>query len=166
MPDLHTRRLITDSPSASRVCLQCGERRPVTDFRKRGRKSHQRHRECGSCHSENERFRRRVKKERDAEAFLSERLATLRHKRTLNQRLALIDEMNQRLGGPERVAKLFHQQLNRVATEQRPGTVCRMLGQFLTLASAVAQQKDDTVHNSLMETLGGAVSAIDNAADA
>lgn len=160
-----TRRLSNESTHKTRTCTQCGERRPLTSFRRRSRSSHMRHRECNSCHAANMRFQRRIQKQRDAEVYLAERLALLRQTRTVQQRLALVDELTTRLGGPEHVAELFHQQLQRVQTEHRHGAVLRMLNQYITIITTVAQQKDDSIHNPLFETLDRTVSSINDAAE-
>lgn len=165
MPDTLTQQSSNSLRPETRVCLQCGVRRPLDEFRKRGRDSRQRHRECRVCHAENERFRRRARSQRDSEAYLTDRLATLRHKRTLNQRLALVDELNQRLGGPEAVARIFHAQLQRVQAEGRHGSVLRMLDRYLTLATSVVQQPTEAFHNCVNETLGGTLEAIHGTAE-
>ncbi|MBI1312460.1 hypothetical protein GC176_14305 [bacterium] len=155
-----TDRLTNSQQPETCVCRQCAERLPLSSFRRRGQKTDLRHRECRQCHAANMRVHRQAKRQRDGDAILSEHLATLRHTKTLNQRLTLIDELNQRLGGPERVAELFHSQLKRVESEHRFGSVLRMLNQYVTLMSAVAQQPGFTFSVSACATYDDTITAL------
>ena len=147
--------MITHTP-ATKLCTQCLQRKPLTEFR---RATNPRYpaAECRTCHNELECVRAARKRQRHREAVISDYVLRMKNART-NHRVAwLCSELIDHFGGPAQLLKAWTRQIDRLRQEQPSGKKIldfyRTLVRLLEVSDA---QRADTVQMS-DEELGDAL---------
>ncbi|MEZ6051248.1 MAG: hypothetical protein R3C02_07660 [Planctomycetaceae bacterium] len=118
-----------------RICSQCWERRPLSDFRFRFKSKGERHPQCRHCNTEGARRRAARKREQQIHDFTS-RLIKERNARKL---AVLVGEMVQQFGGVESFAKAWHAAIE---SARARGKDCSALRSFRALFQLMTAREE------------------------
>ena len=130
------------SPVGTKLCTDCLQEKPLTDFRRRYHDSDKRHNQCRDCFARYMRYRRAVKRGKQIRSFVAE-VKTMCNRDAVT---ALCAHMAQRMGGVRALGAALWAHLN-AAAKARP--VRKMvLDTHLAIANLMLvaeQQKPDQI---------------------
>ena len=129
-------------PVGTKVCTDCLQERPLTEFRRRYRDSDKRHNQCRGCFAKYMRYLRAVKRGKLIRKFVAE-VKTASNRDVLT---AMCVRMAQRLGGVDALCAGWVAHLH-AAAEARPGSkmVLDTFRAIVNLMAVAEQQKPEQI---------------------
>ena len=95
-------------PDPSRICRDCGCRKPDSEFRLRRTGGTARLNQCRSCHNQAERLRCAANRSKRDRKMLSKTLTALKNERSDRQVRLLCEEITATFGGPSGLVEAWH----------------------------------------------------------
>jgi hypothetical protein len=111
----------------------------MSQFRKRGRNSLRRHWECRACHAMAVRARRVADRDKRRAEQVRTAMVQVNSARRERRRLATLDEVIDKFGGPAQLAARLHEALNSYMERKRYGHALTLLTGLTRLACLTAR---------------------------
>ena len=130
--------MIATTEAPSRVCRECLQSKPETDFRRHRAGSTVRETQCRQCHSDAEKSRRQARRGRALDRFATRIVEA----KTFGRLNLLAGRMLGAFGGVERLGRAWGQHV-KLLTEQRPGSraACSHLFAIVTMLRQCEEEK-------------------------
>jgi len=135
---------------ATQCCNFCARLLPVEYFRRKSRKSEQRHSQCRDCHTA---YRREYERKKRHKHIVSVAGEIVNSKRDRNLVILLVHELNRRFKGTAAVAELWSDATTEAVARGRSYTSFRLLQGFLELAVVARELREEQMEDSTQNEL-------------
>ena len=105
------------TPTETKICVACGNEKPIQRFRFRSRKAGTRHNRCTDCHVAYQRECDAKKRTKDLRTFVHQ----VPRQRSPGALLALVANITKRFGGTEKLANAWVSEI-KARMESKPGS--------------------------------------------
>jgi hypothetical protein len=132
----------SDTPAEqSEICHTCARFLPVSHFRFRNRATGVRMTECRACFNRRETTRNRKKRAREKGWAIHKTASQITRSPDLGRSLALLENLVDVMGGPEKLVETWHTECWRLTTQKRSSTrLARMYEMLITLAGQLRRK--------------------------